>query len=258
MKIREVKLYDCKIDSEFSEGKDGVYSFISKAIVGNDELESIIYVEINKDQYKYLTSVDYKEMLFNLKGVFQIRKNKKDIPFMIFKVNFIMDNQEIEALKIRNEEKIKNKAISQYNKIKGEKKRAHAKKVRESKKFNWKEIVPNLDEKLIEMNVDNIIITHNAHINSNKANIEIVRENPRMVVRKIEESNKYELILGFKSFVSCKVFNIPARVYVINESREKFVFRMLKKHKELGKEIIEPKEIVEDNENIIHKPELYI
>ena len=74
-----VKLYNCKIDSELKEGKNEEYNCITKAYIGEEKLESIFYLSLDKEQYKYVSGLDYKNTLFNMKGVIQVRKNKKDI-----------------------------------------------------------------------------------------------------------------------------------------------------------------------------------
>lgn len=94
MEIKEIKLKDCKIDSDFTKVNENTYSCVSKAIIGEENLESIIYLELSNEHYEYINKFNYKELLFNLKGIIQIRKNKKDIPFLFFKVSSIINTEE--------------------------------------------------------------------------------------------------------------------------------------------------------------------
>lgn len=207
MEIKEIKLKDCKIDSDFTKVNESTYICVSKAIIGEESLESIIYLELSNEHYEYINSFNYKELLFNLKGSFQIRKNKKDMPFMFFKVTSIINTEE-------RKERLKQRTLIENRK-------KNKKKVQDFKIHNWIDYVPEIKEDSIEMKMDKIKIINKIH--NNKAIVDLKRKNTLVVVKEIENTDEYELLIGYGTFVKCKILDLPANVYITDKTRNEFI-----------------------------------
>lgn len=215
MEIIEVKLKGCKIDSDFTKINENTYSCVSKAIIGEDNFESIIYLELSDEHYKYITKFNYKELLFNLTGVVQIRKNKKDIPFMFFKTNSIINTEEIAGIKEKKEETVKQKELIENN---TKRKDNNELDINTSK---WSDCIPGLKDNLIEMKMDKIKIINKIH--TRMAMVDLKRNSGIVVVKKIEDTDEYELIIGYATFIKCKLLDLTAKVYVTDKTRKEFV-----------------------------------
>lgn len=213
MEIKEIKLKDCKIDSDFTKVNENTYSCVSKAIIGEENLESIIYLELSNEHYEYINKFNYKELLFNLKGIIQIRKNKKDIPFLFFKVSSIINTEERLQSIIERKKRLKEKALMDNNSTK--------KSCEIIYKPNWSEYIPGLNDSLIEMKMDKIKIINNIH--AKKSIVDLNKSIGIVVVKKIEDTDEYELIIGYSTFVKCKLLNLPAKVYITEKTRDEFI-----------------------------------
>ena len=213
MEIKEIKLKDCKIDSDFTKVNENTYSCVSKAIIGEENLESIIYLELSNEHYEYINKFNYKELLFNLKGIIQIRKNKKDIPFLFFKVSSIINTEERLQSIIERKKRLKEKALMDNN--------ATKKSCEIIYKPNWSEYIPGLNDSLIEMKMDKIKIINNIH--AKKSIVDLNKSIGIVVVKKIEDTDEYELIIGYSTFVKCKLLNLPAKVYITEKTRDEFI-----------------------------------
>ena len=213
MEIKEIKLKDCKIDSDFTKVNENTYSCVSKAIIGEENLESIIYLELSNEHYEYINKFNYKELLFNLKGIIQIRKNKKDIPFLFFKVSSIINTEERLQSIIERKKRFNEKAVMDNN--------ATKKSCEIIYKPNWSEYIPGLNDSLIEMKMDKIKIINNIH--AKKSIVDLNKSIGIVVVKKIEDTDEYELIIGYSTFVKCKLLNLPAKVYITEKTRDEFI-----------------------------------
>lgn len=216
MEIKEIKLKDCKIDSEFTKVNESTYSCVSKAIIGEDAFESIIYLELSNEHYEYINSFNYKELLFNLKGVFQIRKNKKDMPFMLFKVTSIINTEERLQIIEERKERLKQRTLME-NKKKNKKKPEELK----MNKHNWVEYVPGVQDNLIEMKMDKVKIINKVH--KRRAVVDLKKINRIVVVKEIDNTDEYELVFGYSTFIKCKILDLPANVYITDKTRNEFI-----------------------------------
>lgn len=198
-----VKLYDCKIDSEFKEGKNEEYNCITKAYIGEEKIESIFYLSLDKEQYKYVSGLDYKNTLFNMKGVIQVRKNKKDIPFIYFKCSYIESLEDIAEAKKKKKEKIGKK----------------------QQKIEWISKIPNAQENLVELDPQKIKFVDEIH--KHKAMIDIggVKENyvPKLAVNPIEGTDEYALVFGFRGLILAKMLDLKVMAYVTDCNREELL-----------------------------------
>lgn len=219
MEIREVKFYDCKLDSDFKENKEGAFNTIAKTMIG--EFENIILLEITKDQYEYLNSIDYKNLLFNIKGHMQIRKNKKDIPFLFFKANYIQSLDDLKKLKQakRKKKKKKNDLVAS---------------------LNWHEKIELLDyEKIENFDCRKIKLVDEEHLIPCKLefNPKYLQDRElKAVIKKIEETDRFELILGWKDLLSAKFFDRDLSVYIVKENRKELVEKLSKIDSEVVQE----------------------
>lgn len=206
MDIREVKLYDCKIDKDFKENKNGFYDTVAKSKIG--EFENIIFLELSKDQFEYINKLDYKNILFNIKGHMQVKVNKKGIPFLYFKANFIMSIDEINKIKKDKLNQLKNK--KNKNTPPNE------------KVFNWMEKLEELGYKTIEVNTSDIILKDKEHLKSTTVDFstKYLKNDLKVVLKKLDNSDKYELILGWKALIGARVFDKKLTAYLVDVNRK--------------------------------------
>lgn len=207
MEIREVKFYDCKLDLDFKENKEGSFNTIAKTMIG--EFENIILLEITRDQYEYLNSMDYKKFLFNIKGHMQIRKNKKDIPFLFFKANYVQSLDDLNKLK----------------KSKGKRKQSVS-----GASLKWHEKIELLEyEKIENFDCRKIKLVDSEHLQPCRLEF-----NPKYLhgrelkaaIKPIEKTDKFELVLGWKDLLSAKFFDRDLSVYIVKEDRKTLVKKL--------------------------------
>ena len=114
MEFKEVTLCNVKIDEDFIL-KGDKYRAVCK--VKKDNITNIILMEMTEDRYlKIKDKLDNKELTFSVKGNFIINKNKKDIPYVLFSINYINDDISIESNKKENEKLYNDKVINKYKK----------------------------------------------------------------------------------------------------------------------------------------------
>ena len=88
-------------------------------------------------------------------------------------------------------------------------------------KPNWSEYIPGLNDSLIEMKMDKIKVINNIH--AKKSIVDLNKSIGIVVVKKIEDTDEYELIIGYSTFVKCKLLNLPAKVYITEKTRDEFI-----------------------------------
>lgn len=203
METSLVKLYNCKIDSELKEGKNEEYNCITKAYIGEEKLESIFYLSLDKEQYKYVSGLDYKNTLFNMKGVIQVRKNKKDIPFIYFKCSYIESLEDIAEAKKKKKEKMNKK----------------------QQKIEWISKIPNAQENLVELDPQKIKFVDEIHKHKVMIDIGGVKEDyiPKLAVNPIEGTDEYSLVFGFRGLILAKMLDLKVMAYITDCNREELL-----------------------------------
>lgn len=202
METSLVKLYNCKIDSDLKEGKNEDYTCITKTYVGEEKLESIFYLSLDKEQYEYVNGLDYKNTLFNMKGVIQVRKNKKDIPFIYFKCSYIGSLEDIE--KVKEKKKLKNK---------------------KQEKLDWLGKIPNVEENLVELDPKKVRFMDDIHKQKTIIDIGSVKDDyvPILAVNPIEGTDEYSLVFGFRGLILAKMLDLKVRAYITDCNREELL-----------------------------------
>ena len=113
MDIKKFVLYECSIDGEFKEVSKNTFHWIVKSKFSDIEgAPIIVLIEINKQQLNYLETYDYKENevgYFDIKGTFEVRKNKKDIPFLLLKADSVRLSSKRTAENKKEQERKKRK-----------------------------------------------------------------------------------------------------------------------------------------------------
>lgn len=219
MDVKRVVLYDCRIDGEFKEVSKNVFHCIVKTkFDGVDGAPSIVLLEVTKAHLAYLETYDYKDSeiaYFDIKGSFEVRKNKKDIPFLLLKATSVKLSSKRVADNRRNLEK-------KRAKIKEEK----AKKKLENNSYDFsywykkieflgleKKVLDSYKIKLIDeehLNPTNVEFNKNYILNTNLV----------AVVEPIENSDEYKLILGWKPLLASKLFDKKITCYITNKTKE--------------------------------------
>lgn len=138
MNIKKFALLSCIVDGDFKEVRDDSFQVLLKA--NQNDMESVILLEINKKHYDFLQTFDYKKTNIYIKGEMQVRKNKKDVPFLFFKAI------KIEKSKIKNSKNRKSKDVKLFQ------------------KFNWREEIKKLDYEVKELDARNIKFIHKEHL----------------------------------------------------------------------------------------------
>lgn len=195
--------YKGLIESEIKEKDNKYYFTFNTSIDKNNNLKSLVYVEITNKMYLSIKD-KYKTEPISLVGNVIARKTKNDIPFIYLVANnirFLNNNS--------NKITIKNENNSNEENI-----------INSQSKKTW--INYFQEDEFIELELNKIHITDKEHekgqINFNK---EFVVRKP-IVVRKIDEDN-YSLVLGFREFVYSKILDIPKiKVLITDLSNEEF------------------------------------
>lgn len=202
METSLVKLYNCKIDSDLKESKSGDFTCITKTYVGEEKLESIFYLSLDKEQYEYIHGLDFKNTLFNMKGVIQVRKNKKDIPFIHFKCSYIESLDDIKRAK--------------------EKKKSKNKK---QEKLDWINSIPNAKESLVELDPKKIKFIDEIHKQKAMIDIGSVSDDyvPKLAVNPIEGTDEYSLVFGFRGLILAKMLDLKVMAYITDCNREELL-----------------------------------
>ena len=69
--------------------------------------------------------------------------------------------------------------------------------------------------------MDKVKVINKVH--KRKAQVDLKRRNKLVVVKEIENTDEYELIIGYGTFVKCKILDLPANVYITNKTRNEFI-----------------------------------
>lgn len=217
MDIRKVILYDCRIDVDFKEVSKNTFRCVAKAKFNDvDDVLNIVLIEINKQQLSYLELYDYKNNdlgYFDIKGYFEIKKNKKDVPFLLFKATSIKLSSKRVAENKRNQEKKKKK--------KKELKINLENNICTFKDWYKKIEFLGLEKKVLD--ASKVKFLNEEHLKTTSVEFDkkyILYKDLIAVVEPIENSNNYKLILGWKSLVAAKLFDREITCYITNKTKD--------------------------------------
>ena len=219
MNVRSVVLYDCRIDGEFKEVSKNVFHCIVKTkFDGVDSAPSIVLIEVNKAQFSYLETYDYKDNevgYFDIKGSFEVRKNKKDIPFLLLKAT---------SVKLSSKRVAENKRKQEKKKEKIKKEKAQKKLENNSYDFSyWYKKIEFLGLERKVLDSYKIKLIDEEHLNPTNVEFNknyILNTNLVAVVEPIENSDEYKLILGWKPLLASKLFDKKITCYITNKTKE--------------------------------------
>lgn len=79
------------------------------------------------------------------------------------------------------------------------------------------------DEDFIEINANEIFVIDDKHLNANISNVNLKRRNVPLYVAVKPSNGKYELIIGLKSLLIAKIFNLNVKSYVTEQSYDELV-----------------------------------
>ena len=208
MKMNMIKMYHAKFTEEIKRKDDKISLLgIMKMDGSGEEKDSgIISMLLTEEQCEYLESTDYLNNLYNIKGTFTIKKNKKGLPFMLFEIILIKSIDDI-----IKEKQIAREQVNKTNKLKT------------LKKKGWRAKVDDLIKRSIM--IDPNIITTNSEEHRNPFVVDILKEAPhhihQIAVEKIGDS--YDLVVGHKGLLISRECNKKVRAYVISTTREEFL-----------------------------------
>ena len=239
MEFKEVTLCNVKIDEEFVL-KGDKYRAVCK--VKKDNITNIMLMEMTEDRYlKIKDKLDNKELTFSVKGNFVITKNKKDIPYVLFSINYINDDISIETNKKENEKLYDDKLIEKYkksieleNRVVTNKK----KKVLNLKSIcAWSRRVDDIENKIKLVDISEVLVTDELHKQPVTLNLKGESEDyiHVLAVEKIEGSDKFSLVSGINGYVISKILNKKVNIYVIETDKESFRNDVIKYIKEVKK-----------------------
>lgn len=217
MDIRKVILYDCRIDVDFKEVSKNTFRCVAKAKFNDvDDVLNIILIEINKQQLSYLELYDYKNNdlgYFDIKGYFEIKKNKKDVPFLLFKVTSIKlsskrvaDNKKIQEKKKKKKKELKIKLENNICAFK-----------------DWYKKIEFLGLEKKVLDASKVKFLNEEHLKATSVEFNkkyILYKDLIAVVEPIENSDNYKLILGWKSLIAAKLFDREITCYITNKTKD--------------------------------------
>lgn len=230
MDISKVDLVRCKIDCELKKNDKDNYVGLAKGLVGNDGIESIFYLEMDKEAYSYIAGYDLNNTFFDISGILQARKNKNGVPFIYYKVVSVVKAEDKEKLCNMNEEDIA--SVGESEKDLGDKLNSKKKTKAINKVIPVTEVVESLGLKFIMMSADKITLTEKEHLK--KAFVDLNRNLDSVIIRPLEESSdEYSLVLGYSAFVKAKLLNTQLKAYIIDKSRDEIVncMKVIRKNK---------------------------
>lgn len=219
MDIRDVILYECRIDGEFKEVSKDIFHCIVKSKFDKCEgASSIVLIEVNKQQLSYLETYEYRDNEvghFDIKGTFEVRKNKKDIPFLLLK-----------AISVR----LSAKRVAD-NKKKLEKKKEKKKKEKlennldnnseDFSKWHKKIELLGLEKKVLDATKIKLLDEeHLKHTIVDFSKKYVLNKELIAVVEPIKDSDEYKLILGWKPLITAKLFDKEITCYITNKTKE--------------------------------------
>lgn len=219
MDIRDVILYECRIDGEFKEVSKDIFHCIVKSKFDKCEgASSIVLIEVNKQQLSYLETYEYRDNEvghFDIKGTFEVRKNKKDIPFLLLK-----------AISVR----LSAKRVAD-NKKKLEKKKEKKKKEKlennldnnseDFSKWHKKIELLGLEKKVLDATKIKLLDEeHLKHTIVDFSKKYVLNKELIAVVEPIKDSDEYKLILGWKPLITAKLFDKEITCYITNKTKD--------------------------------------
>lgn len=216
MEIREIKLYDCMFDSELKESKDNKLSTVTKVKIG--DFENIILFEFSKEQGEYLKNTNQEGVLFNVVGSFQVRKNKKEVPFLFLKVDSIISLEDLEKRKKEIREK--------YNAEKKEKQKIKAQK---EMRLRWTEKIEELCGNPVKIDYRKIDFVDKEHLKNSRIDFSakyIECKELKCVVSQNSDSDRYRLVFGWKQLITAKLFDKDIDVYIFNGSKDELIEKL--------------------------------
>ena len=217
MDISKVELVRCKFDCELKKNDKGMYVGLAKGLVGSNCLESVFYLEMDQDIYGYISECDLESTLFDISGVMQARKNKKEVPFIFYKVMNLIKSVEKE---VNKEEIVAEGKVNEEKENNSDEKKKKKKGV--GKVITVTEVVESLGLEPIIMSADKIKLTEKEHLK--KAIIDLSKKLTLVIIRPLEESEgEYSLVLGYSALIKAKLLNTPVTAYIVNKTREEVV-----------------------------------
>lgn len=228
MDISKVELVRCKVDCELKKNDKGMYVGLAKGLVGNDGIESIFYLEMAEEAHAYISGYDLNNTLFDISGILQARKNKNGVPFIYYKVENVISDEDKEKVKDSSKENIVvEKDLVGNTNVKTEKKKRDI-------AIMW--IVKHFGLEPIYMSADKIKLTENKHLKT--ASVRMNKKTNLVIIRPLEEpSDEYALVLGYDALVRAKLLNTKVRAYILDKTRDEVINYM----KELKKSDSEEK-----------------
>lgn len=162
--------------------------------------ESIYLLKVSQRMAKKITKEITTKTILKITGILQASVNSKKIPFILVRpISLSIDSQSMQIIE--------------------------AKKNRRMKKGWYK------DKDLIEINVDDIIMTNLDHLNCKSLNMNGAfleatekKEYDSPVAVNQLSNGKYELISGIRSFIVCKVIGIKTiQAHITELSHKEFL-----------------------------------
>ena len=215
MDISKVDLVRCKIDCELKKNDKDNYVGLVKGLVGNDGIESIFYLEMDKEAYSYIAGYDLNNTLFDISGILQARKNKNDVPFIYYKVMNVIDDDE--KKKITESSLIEEEGEGDNTNVEIKKK-----KKKRKKGATIIDVIRHFELDYIDMSADKIKLTEKKHLKT--AVVKMNKKTNLVIIRPLEESSdEYSLVLGYDALVRAKLLNTKVRAYILQKTRDEVI-----------------------------------
>ena len=219
MDIRDVILYECRIDGEFKEVSKDIFHCIVKSKFDKCEgASSIVLIEVNKQQLSYLETYEYRDNEvghFDIKGTFEVRKNKKDIPFLLLKAISVR----LSAKRVAD-----NKKKLEKKKEKKKKKKLENNLDNNSEDFSkWHKKIELLGLEKKVLDATKIKLLDEEHLKHTIVDFSkkyVLNKELIAVVEPIKDSDEYKLILGWKPLITAKLFDKEITCYITNKTKE--------------------------------------
>lgn len=219
MDIRDVILYECRIDGEFKEVSKDIFHCIVKSKFDKvDGASSIVLIEVNKQQLSYLETYEYRDNEvghFDIKGTFEVRKNKKDIPFLLLKVISVR----LSAKRVAD-----NKKKLEKKKEKKKKEKLENNLDNNSEDFSkWHKKIELLGLEKKVLDATKIKLLDEEHLKHTIVDFSkkyVLNKELIAVVEPIKDSDEYKLILGWKPLITAKLFDKEITCYITNKTKE--------------------------------------
>ena len=91
--------------------------------------------------------------------------------------------------------------------------------------FKWTEKLEKLGYKLVELNTSDIILKGKEHLKSTTVDFskKYLKNDLKVAIKKLPDSDKYELILGWKALIGARIFDKKLIGYIVDENREELL-----------------------------------